>query len=80
MPVPTQFTNTQGNGVFIGDYNGIAASDRVSPIWPDTRNIDLFLCPGSGTSGNPPRVCTLTEPSGIRANDQEIFTASLPSA
>jgi hypothetical protein len=80
MPVPTQFTNTQGNGVFIGDYNGIAASDRVSPIWPDTRNVDLFLCPGSGTSGNPPHVCTLTEPSGIRANDQEIFTASLPSA
>ena len=80
MPVPTQFTNPQGNGVFIGDYNGIAASDRVSPIWPDTRNIDLFLCPGSGTSGNPPRVCTLTEPSGIRANDQEIFTASFPSA
>ena len=80
MPVPTQFTNAQGNGVFIGDYNGIAASDRVSPIWPDTRNVDLFLCPGSGTSGNPPHVCTLTEPSGIRANDQEIFTASLPSA
>jgi hypothetical protein len=80
MPLPTQFTNTQGNGVFIGDYNGIAASDRVSPIWPDTRNVDLFLCPGSGTSGNPPHVCTLTEPSGIRANDQEIFTASLPSA
>ena len=77
MPPPTQFPNSQGNGTFMGDYNGLAASERVSPIWPDTRNVDRFLCPGTGTPGNPPRTCTLTTPSGLRANDQEIFTATI---
>jgi hypothetical protein len=77
MPVPTQFPDSQGNGLFMGDYNGLAAFESVSPIWPDTRNVDLFLCPGTGTPGHPPRTCTLTTARGLRANDQEIFTATL---
>ena len=77
MPTPTEFPDSQGNSLFMGDYNGLAASESVSPIWPDTRKVDLFLCPGTGTPGNPPKTCTLTTPSGLQANDQEIFTATL---
>jgi len=79
MPTPTEFPDSTGTGNsdFMGDYNGLAASNRVSPIWPDTRTVDLFLCPGTGTPGIPPKTCTLTTPSGVKANDQEIFTATL---
>jgi hypothetical protein len=29
------------------------------------------------TPGNPPQLCTATEPNGLQANDQEMFTDSL---
>ncbi|MBX6341418.1 MAG: exo-alpha-sialidase, partial [Thermomicrobiaceae bacterium] len=41
MPPPTQF-----DGLFYGDYTGLAAFDGDAyPIWMDTRSPDLFLCP-----------------------------------
>jgi len=69
MPPPTQFS-----GVFLGDYTGLTAVDDAHPIWMDTRSPDLFLCPGTGVVGTPPRVCTSTDVSGVTANDQDIFT------
>jgi hypothetical protein len=76
MPAPTQFYGTNG-GLFYGDYTGLTAVKGAHPLWSDTRNVDLFLCPGTGTTGHPPQLCTATEPNGQRANDQEIFTATL---
>ncbi|HEU5380800.1 MAG TPA: hypothetical protein VFV38_35710 [Ktedonobacteraceae bacterium] len=77
MPVPTEFPDAQGNSTFFGDYTGLAAVDNAHPIWMDTRSPDLVLCPGTGVSGVPPRVCTFTSaPNGPMANDQEIFTSS----
>jgi hypothetical protein len=43
MPPPTQFS-----GLFFGDYAGLAAGDDLHPIWMDTRDAQLFLCPGTG--------------------------------
>jgi hypothetical protein len=77
LPPPTQFTDLQGNSVFWGDYTGLSALDHAHPIWSDTRAPDLFLCQGTGMPNVPPAVCTLTEPSGVTANDQEIFTDSI---
>ncbi len=50
MPPPTQF-----GGQFYGDYTGLAASQKAFPIWMDTRDPELFLCPGTGKPGVPPR-------------------------
>jgi hypothetical protein len=78
MPLPTQFPDAQGNSVFFGDYTGLSvAGDLAHPLWMDTRSPDLFLCPGTGAPGVPPALCTLTEPSGIVANDQDIFTRGI---
>ena len=66
-PPPIEFS-----GTFIGDYTGLAAWDDAYPIWADTRQVDLFLCPGGG----PPTTCAATEPNGLDANDEEIFTDS----
>jgi hypothetical protein len=78
MPPPTGFT-----GLFWGDYAGLAvASDKAFPLWSDTRNPDLFLCPGTGAPSVPPAVCTGTTATtgpqaGLLANDEEIFTAAV---
>lgn len=78
MPLPTQFPNGLGNSVFFGDYTSITAVDNAHPLWMDTRSPDLALCPGTGTPGVPPKVCTFTSvPNGPMANDQDIFTSSL---
>jgi hypothetical protein len=78
MPPPTQFGGPNG-GQFYGDYTGLTVTnERAHPVWSDTRAVDVFLCPDSATGpGNPPRLCTATEPNGLRANDQEMFTASV---
>jgi hypothetical protein len=74
MPFPTQF-----EGQFFGDYTGLSAVDNAYPAWMDTRNPGSFLCPGSGTATTAPQVCTATvAPSGVVANDQDIYTASMP--
>lgn len=77
MPTPTQFPDSQGNSVFFGDYSGLSAVGDIHPIWMDTRNPDLFLCPGTGAPGVPPAVCTLSEPNGLTANTQDVFTTTV---
>jgi hypothetical protein len=77
MPLPTEFANAQGNSLFFGDYAGLAAVDRAYPIWMDTRNTNLFLCPKTGAPNAPPAVCAAIERNGITANDQDIFTQSV---
>jgi len=75
MPPPTQFGGPAG-GQFWGDYVGLAVTNEAHPIWSDTRSLDLFTCPGSATGpGNPPRLCTGVEDNGLRANDQDMYTA-----
>lgn len=78
MPLPTQFPDAQGNGTFFGDYTGLVViGNKAHPIWTDTRNPDLALCPGTAVTGVPPRICTFTTtPQGPLANTQTIFTAS----
>jgi len=72
MPPPTQF-----GGVFLGDYTGLTAVEEAHPIWMDTRNADLFLCPGTGVVGTPPRACSSTDVDGVTANQQDVFTVAL---
>ncbi len=69
MPPPSQF-----EGTFYGDYSGVSALDGVHPIWADTRDAEVFLCPGTGAPGHPPTVCTASAPNADLANNQEIFT------
>ncbi len=79
MPLPTEFPDAQGNSVFFGDYTGLAASTTLAyPIWSDTRDKDLALCPGTGVPGVSPQVCTFTAGSnGIQANDEDIYMAKI---
>jgi hypothetical protein len=77
MPSPTEFPDAQGNSLFFGDYSGLAAVKDAHPLWMDTRNQDLFLCPGTGVPGVPPAVCTLTEPNGLTANDEDVFSRAM---
>jgi hypothetical protein len=76
MPPPAQF-----GGVFSGGYTGLTAVDNAHRLWMDTRDLELFLCPGTATPAAPWGVCTGTERNGSTANDQDIVTAaqSVPS-
>ncbi len=76
MPAPTQFEGPAG-GQFYGDYVWLSALDKAYAIWSDTREPDLFLCPGTGTTGNPPALCGATETNGEQANDEETFMAAV---
>jgi hypothetical protein len=76
MPAPTQFEGPAG-GQFYGDYVWLSASNKAYAIWSDTREPDLFLCPGTGAPNVPPQVCTATEPNGLQANDEETFMAAV---
>lgn len=74
MPLPTQFPDGNGNSQFWGDYAGLAAGgDTAFPLWSDTRDQDVFNCPGTPAAGIPPSLCGGTEPNGLTANDQDIF-------
>jgi len=78
MPPPTQFPDAQGAGTFWGDYAGLAVrGDTALPLWSDTRDPDVFKCPGTGTPGHPPQLCGLTEPNGLVANDEDAFVDSV---
>jgi hypothetical protein len=72
MPPPTQF-----GGLFWGDYVGLTATHQAQPIWSDTRNPDLFLCPGTGVPGVSPAVCLASASNAAVANDQDVYTQSL---
>jgi hypothetical protein len=76
MPAPTQFEGPNG-GQFYGDYVWLTASNQAYPIWSDTRAVDVFLCPGTGTPGHPPALCGGTESNGETANDEETYTAAV---
>jgi hypothetical protein len=65
MPPPTEFS-----AQFLGDYAGLAADDVAHPFWTDTRNPDLFLCPGAGA----PAACTGPAAGIGTANDEDVFT------
>ncbi|MBV9897108.1 MAG: exo-alpha-sialidase [Chloroflexi bacterium] len=74
MPVPTQFPDAQGASLFWGDYGAVAAAgEDAVPVWSDTRDADVFVCPGTAVPGTPPALCSATEPNGLQANDQDIF-------
>jgi len=73
MPPPTQFA-----GTFFGDYTGMTAPTNANPLWMDTRNPELFLCPGTGAVGSPPQLCTASASNAAVANDQELRTANIP--
>jgi hypothetical protein len=79
MPFPTQFPEggNSAGGVFYGDYAGLAADTQAHPLWSDTRNPDLFACPGAtpGTIATPPAVCG-GQTNGTVLNDQEVYTAN----
>jgi len=69
MPPPTQF-----GGSFFGDYIGMDAVDKAAPIWADTRDPELFVCPSTPS----PQVCTGTysTPTGpVQANDENSYMA-----
>ena len=73
MPPATEF-----DGTFFGDYAQLAVAGKTAhPVWSDTRPQDLFLCPGTGTPGNPPQVCTGAGVNFSPANDQDIYTAAV---
>ncbi len=72
-PPPTAFS-----GVFMGDYEGLTAVAGAHPIWTDTRDPALVLCPGTGTPGAPPAACSSTGPDGLRLNDANAYTVGLP--
>ncbi len=73
MPPPTEFS-----GTFYGDYTGLAASATAAfPLWMDTRNLDLFLCPSTGVPGAPPQICKGTATNAQFANDQDAFTQQI---
>jgi len=77
MPAPTQFPDANGQGQFYGDYIGMDASDQAIPIWSDTRDPELFICPGGGA----PKTCTGTysHPTGdVTANEEEIYASPVP--
>jgi hypothetical protein len=76
MPAPTEFEGPKG-GQFYGDYVWLSALDKAYPIWSDTRSPDLFVCPGTGTPGNPPTLCGATETNGETANDEDTFMATM---
>jgi hypothetical protein len=74
MPPETEFS-----GDFYGDYAQLALTPSAAyPVWSDTRQSDLFLCPGTGTPGNPPKVCTGSAPNAAVANNEAIYTAGVP--
>ena len=50
-------------------------SSPTNPFHPDA-----FLCPGTAAPGVPPAVCTAAEPIGLIANDQQIYTRTMPAS
>src|SRR2546423_14397962 len=61
-----------------GAYTCLTAVDTGHRLWigMDTRDLELFHCPGTATPAAPRGVCTGTERNGSTANDQDIVTAA----
>ena len=78
MPLPTQFPDTQGNSVFFGDYSGLSAQSGAHPLWMDTRNPDLFVCPGTAAPGVPPALCLATSRTGYSPTTRKSTPTGFP--
>jgi hypothetical protein len=85
MPPPTQFPEGNGFSAFWGDYTGLDADTQAHPFWSDTRDPDLFACPGTtpGSISLPPSICGATVNNGgagtgtnFPVNDQNAYTAN----
>jgi hypothetical protein len=78
MPLPTQFPDSSGYGTFWGDYTGLTASTNANPFWSDTRDPELFACPGAtpGTFAQPPALCGARTGDGAVLNDQNAYVAN----
>jgi hypothetical protein len=83
MPFPTQFPEggTSAGGTFWGDYTGLTADTQAHPFWSDTRDPDLFACPGTttGTFAQPPAMCggrSAVDDATV-LNDQNAYTANV---
>ena len=72
MPAPTQF-----EGLFWGDYTGLAAYHGTAhPAWSDTRTAEILPCATVGSA--PPAVCLpVSSGRAPRSNDQEAMTAAV---
>ena len=85
MPFPTEFPEggDSAGGVFWGDYTGLTADTQAHPFWSDTRDPDLFVCPGPapGPAAQPPSVCgaSVDNPGGdpVVVNDENAYTANV---
>ena len=84
MPLPTQFPEAGGFSAFWGDYTGLTADTQAHPFWSDTRDPDVFACPGDtpGSFASPPSLCGAKTPpdaSGNQTvlNDQNGYTANV---
>jgi hypothetical protein len=85
LPIPTQFPEGAFS-TFWGDYAGLTAATNANPLWSDTRDPDLFACPGAGGTGfaQPPAVCGARVSTGnpinpaetAPVNDQNIYVAN----
>jgi hypothetical protein len=74
MPPPTQFPDAHGGGQFFGDYIWLdTANNDALPIWSDTRDPELFTCPGTGTPTTPPAICTGVYPNGLTGSDENTY-------
>ena len=69
--------STDGGQTFSAPVLAVTATTH--PLWMDTRTPDAFVCPGTAVPGAPPALCLATEPSGLLANDQTIYTDGLPA-
>jgi hypothetical protein len=83
MPPPTQFPESNGFSAFWGDYTGLAVDNNAHPIWSDTRDPDLFACPGALPISTPPSVCGATVNNGgpgagtqFPVNDENVYVAN----
>ena len=79
MPLPTHSPTRRATALLRRLLRGLGAHSGAHPLWMDTRTPDAFLCPGTGVPGVPPALCTATEPNGLQANDQSIYTDGLPA-
>ena len=79
MPPPTQFPESNGYSAFFGDYSGLDADIQAHPLWSDSHDPDLFVCPNSTGTGIalPPAVCGAKIDDGAVLNDENAYTANI---
>jgi hypothetical protein len=73
-PSPTEFPdNTNGYGLFNGDYSGLAVSGTTAwPFWTDSRNAEYFQCP---SPANPLMLCRNMNGT-VPGFDEDVFTTA----